>query len=150
MPHSDGETNLPASPDRPWYADGLRFECSQCGNCCTGAPGAVWVSEEEVLAIAEYLGKSLGEMKLLHTRPLRGALSLREFANGDCEFFDGRTRRCTIYPVRPTQCRTWPFWRSHLVSPQDWQDVQLDCPGAGCGTLVTLDEIERRASQIEL
>ena len=23
----------------PWYADGLAFTCTQCGNCCTGGPG---------------------------------------------------------------------------------------------------------------
>ncbi|WP_296458322.1 hypothetical protein [Rubinisphaera sp.] len=40
-----------------WYKDGLKFECTQCGNCCTGGPGAVWVSEEEIQAIAEYLEK---------------------------------------------------------------------------------------------
>ena len=27
----------------PWYRDGLRFECTRCGHCCTGAPGYVWV-----------------------------------------------------------------------------------------------------------
>ena len=38
------------------YADGLRFECTQCGNCCTGPPGRVWFSEEEGEAMAENLG----------------------------------------------------------------------------------------------
>ena len=36
----------------PWYADGLRFECSQCGDCCTGEPGYVWVDEAEITAMA--------------------------------------------------------------------------------------------------
>ena len=27
----------------PWYRDGLRFACTRCGACCTGAPGYVWV-----------------------------------------------------------------------------------------------------------
>ncbi|MFM1805538.1 MAG: hypothetical protein RL136_2417, partial [Planctomycetota bacterium] len=30
----------------PWYAEGLRFECTQCGNCCSGGPGAVWFTPE--------------------------------------------------------------------------------------------------------
>ena len=30
-----------------WYEDGLRFSCSQCGNCCTGPPGAVWFTDNE-------------------------------------------------------------------------------------------------------
>lgn len=140
----------PESSSEPWYKDGLRFRCTQCGNCCTGAPGAVWVSEEEIAAIAEYLGKSVGEVRLMHTRKLLGRISLREFANGDCEFFDGATRRCKIYPVRPVQCRTWPFWNSNLSSPEMWCQTEKDCPGAGAGDFVSLEEIEARASQIEM
>ena len=30
-----------------WYEQGLRFGCTQCGNCCTGPEGAVWFTEEE-------------------------------------------------------------------------------------------------------
>ena len=28
-----------------WYSEGLRFECTQCGACCSGEPGYVWVDE---------------------------------------------------------------------------------------------------------
>ena len=37
---------------KPWYADGLQFECTQCGDCCTGAPGYVWVNKSEIEALA--------------------------------------------------------------------------------------------------
>ena len=133
-----------------WYADGLGFSCTQCGNCCTGDPGVVWVSDDEIRQIAEYLGKPIGEIRLFHTRPVQGRVSLTEFENGDCTYFDAATRKCTIYPVRPRQCRTWPFWRSNLESPRTWQDVQKTCPGAGCGEFVSLDEIERLAARIEI
>ncbi|HBN75834.1 MAG TPA: hypothetical protein DD473_08455 [Planctomycetaceae bacterium] len=133
-----------------WYKDGLKFECTQCGNCCTGGPGAVWVSEEEIQAIAEYLEKPIGEIRLMHTRPLRGQKSLTEFANGDCTFFDSRARKGTIYPVRPVQCRTWPFWRSHLTDEKTWNDLQQDCPGINKGDLVQLEVIEARAAEREL
>ena len=36
----------------PWFKDGLRFKCTQCGDCCTGAPGYVWVNQEEIEALA--------------------------------------------------------------------------------------------------
>ena len=135
---------------KPWYAEGLKFECTQCGNCCTGAPGAVWISEDELQDIADHLNKSIGEVRLMHTRIVRGRLSLREYANGDCVFFDGESRGCTIYEARPIQCRTWPFWRSNIASSKDWQETQRECPGAGQGNFVSLEEIEHRASQIEL
>ena len=35
-----------------WYSEGLRFECSQCGDCCTGAEGYVWVNQAEIDAMS--------------------------------------------------------------------------------------------------
>src|SRR4051812_26119877 len=96
-------------PDHPWYAPGLNFTCTQCGNCCTGEPGFIWVDEAEVRAIAEFRQVSVGEVRYLDAKPVVDRISLREHANGDCVYLDGRTRGCTIYPVRPKQCRTWPF-----------------------------------------
>lgn len=134
----------------PWYQDGLRFECTQCGNCCTGSPGYVWVTENELRAIADYLDKPIGELRLLHTRPARGKVSLTEYANGDCVFLDPHTRGCTIYPVRPVQCRTWPFWKGNLSSPEAWERTCQTCPGAGRGHFVSLAEIEALASRSDL
>lgn len=136
--------------DGPWYSQGLKFRCTECGNCCTGSPGVVWVDDDEIAAIAEYLDKPVGEIRLLFCRPVRGKVSLNEYANGDCTFFDPKTRRCTIYPARPKQCRTWPFWTSNLTSEAEWKKVQKDCPGAGCGDLISFDEIEIRRAQTDL
>jgi Fe-S-cluster containining protein len=142
-------SSTPASPN-PWYTAGLRFECTGCGNCCTGQPGYVWVSEQDVRAIAEHLDKPVGEIRLLHTRPVRGKTSLTEYPNGDCTFLDPRTRRCGIYPVRPNQCRTWPFWRQNIDTPDDWQRTAADCPGCGAGPLVTLGQIDGLLAETDL
>ena len=40
----------------PWFKDGLRFTCTGCGDCCSGAPGFVWVSEEDIERLANHLG----------------------------------------------------------------------------------------------
>lgn len=138
------------SGDSPWYRDGLQFTCTQCGDCCTGFEGFVWVNEEEMQAIADHLGISLGAMKLEHTRKVGRKVSLKEFANGDCTFFDGEKRGCKIYSVRPRQCRTWPFWDSNLESPQTWRDTQKVCPGSGQGQFFSLEEIEAKAAVIRL
>ena len=53
MSHPDPAGDA-ARPD--WYDDGLRFECTQCGNCCTGPPGMVWFTPEEGRRMAEGLG----------------------------------------------------------------------------------------------
>lgn len=133
--------------ETPWYRDGLQFECTGCGDCCTGAPGFVWVNDEEIRAIANYLDKPIGEIRLLYTRPARGKVSLNEYRNGDCVFFDPQKRGCTIYPVRPIQCRTWPFWNGNIETPEAWESTCRDCAGSGRGALVPLEEIIHRASQ---
>ena len=43
----------------PWYRDGLAFTCTRCGDCCTGSPGYVWVTLEEMRRIAEYRHESV-------------------------------------------------------------------------------------------
>jgi uncharacterized protein len=133
----------------PWYQDGLRFGCTRCGNCCTGEPGFVWVNDDEVEAIAGRLGEPAEQVRGLYTRMSHRGPTLREKANGDCVFFE-RGVGCTIYEVRPRQCRTWPFWESNLATPADWQRTQRGCPGSGQGELITADEIGRRLKVIRL
>jgi Fe-S-cluster containining protein len=79
----------------PWYKDGLRFTCTRCGHCCTGAPGYVWVNEKEVQALADYRGEPAAEVHGLYTRAAGRRRTLREKENGDCVFFD-REAGCTV------------------------------------------------------
>jgi Fe-S-cluster containining protein len=132
-----------------WYSGGLRFRCTMCGKCCTGAPGFVWVTDEEVAAIADFLHVPHAEMLGLHTRVVQGERSLRERANGDCIFWDPSSG-CTIYDVRPAQCRTWPFWESNIKTPAAWQHTCDICPGSGQGELIPAEEITRRMNVIRL
>ena len=134
----------------PWYQEGLSFQCTQCGNCCSGPPGVVWVTEDELRAIAEFRGRSIGETRINHTRLIGNRMTLREFANGDCTFLDPETRRCTIYSTRPPQCRTWPFWNSNLVSPDSWNNANRTCPGIDQGPLVPLEIIQQQAAVIDI
>ena len=135
---------------RVWYQDGLRFRCTQCGNCCSGNPGFVWVNEADVQAIAEFRGISIGEMRINHTRLTGAGTTLREFANGDCTFLNPETRKCSVYPVRPAQCGTWPFWNSNLESPETWNRAKTVCPGMDQGELVQLESIRKQADVIDI
>lgn len=135
--------------DDPWYKDGLRFRCTRCGNCCTGEPGVVWVNDEEVAALAEFRKESPHEVIGLYTRRLGSRRTLRERANGDCVFWDA-AQGCTVYDVRPRQCRTWPFWESNLRSPKTWERTRHGCPGSGHGDLIPVEEITRRMKVIKL
>ena len=133
----------------PWYQDGLRFRCTRCGHCCTGEPGFVWITDEELAAIAAHRGESLEEVRSLYSRWTDRGRTLREKVNGDCVFYD-RQEGCTVYPVRPPQCRTWPFWESNVASPEDWDRTRAVCPGSGQGELISADEITMRLKLIRL
>lgn len=139
----------PDDPDQPWFRDGLQFTCTQCGKCCTGDPGYVWVTDDEAKSIAAFLGMPLREFLAVHTRLARGDRTLREKANGDCVFYDA-SRGCTIYRVRPMQCRTWPFWESNLTSPERWEKTEGTCPGSGQGELIPVEEIVKRMHKVKM
>ncbi|HZL36177.1 MAG TPA: YkgJ family cysteine cluster protein [Tepidisphaeraceae bacterium] len=133
----------------PWYADGLKFTCTQCGNCCTGGPGFVWISETEVARLAEYLKLTPQETLERYCRKVAGRISLKERrtpqGNYDCVFLTeqstpaengkpaNKKRGCSIYPVRPLQCRTWPFWPEILRSPEAWEFAGRRCHGMSAG-----------------
>ena len=141
--------------EQPWYADGLKFTCTQCGNCCTGGPGFVWVSREEVRRVAEFLKITPDEVVTRYCRRFGSKLSFKENVRDgewhDCVFLveqkvekrtpEGGTivmtrRGCSIYPVRPLQCRTWPFWPENLESEKDWDRASRKCHGMNAGKRV--------------
>jgi len=136
-----------------WYRDGLRFQCTQCGNCCTGAPGYVWVTKEEIRRIAEFRGRQDRWLPGDELRRVGFRYSLTEDqASGDCVFLtkqkDGQ-RGCSIYPVRPLQCRTWPFWGDNLTSSSAWAEASQTCPGMNNGThqgFVAIEQVRLKKS----
>lgn len=128
---------------QPWYQDGLKFTCTQCGNCCTGSPGYVWVNRAEVIALATRLGfDDIDSFEKKYVRLVGIRKSLKEYPNGDCVFFDSERRTCQVYEDRPRQCRTWPFWESNLKNRRAWQATCEVCPGSGQGKLHDLASIE--------
>jgi hypothetical protein len=127
-----------------WYRAGLSFECTQCGNCCSGDPGYVWATKSEIARISAFLGRTDGSLDKAHLRRVGLYYSLTEKPNGDCVFLkreNGKTM-CGIYPVRPLQCRTWPFWAENLNSPDSWNQAHQKCPGMNRGRSYTFVEIE--------
>ena len=47
-----------------------------------------------------------------------------------------------MYPVRPKQCRTFPFWPENVRSRRNWLDLGKECPGVGTGEFYAREEIE--------
>lgn len=112
----------------PIYKEGLRFECTGCGECCTGAPGYVWVSMSEMAKIAKHLDMDLTQFKRKFTRMKNGKYSLIDKKTSfDCIFLEDK--KCKIYDVRPVQCKTFPWWSGNLRSKEDWESCAEGCEG---------------------
>ncbi|HMO85248.1 MAG TPA: YkgJ family cysteine cluster protein [Lacipirellulaceae bacterium] len=139
-----------AENDQPWYADGLRFQCTGCGDCCTGGSGYVWVTQAEIDALARRLGMAADAFERKYVRNVGVRRTLKERKNYDCVFLDAQTRKCTVYEERPRQCRTWPFWNSNLRSPEAWQHTCEVCPGSGQGKLYSIETIEEQRAVISI
>ena len=129
---------------KPWYHKGLKFACTQCGNCCRnhGDYTYVYLSPREVSAIARHLGMARRAFLEAYCKAEDGWVTLRMDAPA-CPFLS-EENRCRIYPVRPAQCAAWPFWKENL-DRATWEEIQRDCPGIGQGELHSRAEIERTA-----
>jgi Fe-S-cluster containining protein len=137
--------------NQPWYHDGLRFTCTGCGDCCTGAPGYVWVNGDEIAALASELDLEVDEFEKRYVRQIGVRKSLKELKKTyDCIFLDAATRKCQVYAARPRQCRTWPFWESNIRTPESWAQTCEVCPGSGTGKLYQLATIEEQAAVVRL
>jgi len=123
---------------RSWYRDGLQFTCTQCGHCCTGEPGYVWLTKKEMQALATHLQVSFDDFTRKYVRKVGIRYSLIEKPDGACVFYD---KGCTVYAARPTQCRTFPFWPENLKSRIAWNELSEECPGVGQGRLYSVEEI---------
>jgi len=132
---------------KKWYITGLHFECLGCGECCSGPQeGYIWVTKQEVKIISDFLKMSERTFRRKFTKRVGLRTTIIEDAKTrDCIFLEGKDgkKRCSIYPVRPNQCRKWPFWQQNLKSPDTWNRAAQKCPGINKGRLYTFDEIEK-------
>lgn len=132
---------------KPWYSKGLRFRCTQCGNCCRnhGGYAFVYLTPSEVRSIAAWLRLDRREFLARYCTREDGAVTLRTDAPA-CPFLQP-DNRCAIYPVRPKQCATWPFWRENLEKAVWEEEVRACCPGIDQGERHPAAEIERIAEE---
>ncbi len=147
-------SKVESTDNKPWYHQGLRFECTGCGQCCSGGPGYTWVSDNEIIAIADYLKMDPINFVKKHVRSVSGNLALIEKAyldeKGneiyDCIFL--KDKKCQIYPVRPTQCKTFPWWTQNLHTEKDWEEAATRCEGISKDApLVDYETIQKQSAK---
>jgi Fe-S-cluster containining protein len=119
---------LEALEAAPWFGDGLRFTCTGCGHCCTGASGAVYLSELDVQRLASKLQLSRDDFIARYTQWSDSELALIDKPDSpECVFLSGKA--CSVYGARPTQCRTYPFWLINVLESEDWVAEAHACEG---------------------
>lgn len=136
-----------------FYQDGLRFECTQCSACCRFDPGFVYLSGKEIDAMANHLAIERNEFIQKFCRRVYAfgqlKFSLIEKSNYDCIFWEKEVGGCTVYPVRPAQCSTYPFWPSVLISREAWDHCGQGCPGINRGKKHSFEHIEKEKKRYE-
>lgn len=88
--------------------------CIACeGKCCTGKSGYIWVQKSEILALASFLKIKNENFILQYLSKVGFRYTLKEIPFQDgfaCVLFDTENHNCKAYDVRPSQCRSFPFW----------------------------------------
>ncbi len=84
------------------------YFCAMCGACCRW-PGIVRMNDAEIDQVADSFGMTPDAFinAYMDITPDRHSLTLISKGNDDCIFFDA-PNCCHIYPLRPTQCRSFP------------------------------------------
>ncbi len=115
--------------------DGFNYEfdsnkCDECGGkCCTGESGYIWISEDEIRSLGEYLGYKTELIKEIFLEKFGNRYSIKEkpYKGGlACIFFDEKNKNCSIYEYRPNQCRSFPFWE-HFK--RNFKELERECIG---------------------
>jgi len=105
--------------------------CESCGGkCCRGESGYIWTKYQEIVNMAAFLEMTVEDFATMYLRKVKHRYSLTEKQIGEndyaCIFFNEVKEQCMIYPVRPLQCRTFPFWEQFKNNEQEVRD---ECPG---------------------
>ena len=126
----------------------MRFACQTgCTKCCTRR-GSVYLTESDLRRAAEYLGMTAEAFEAQYVVRFRRVLRLRKPPRGEnnCRFLT--SEGCSIHPVKPTQCRTYPFWPSLISSKAIWTIEGTFCPGIGAGELVQIRAAREIAGEL--
>ncbi len=100
------------------------------------------MSTDDVKALAEHKGLTVDEFGRKYLIRCGTRLSLGENSRGHCVML-GEDNRCSVYDIRPRQCRSFPFWRRNVKTRENWEELTDLSPGINKGRLYTTAEIQK-------
>lgn len=103
------------------------FECRLCGECCNGF-GGTYVTSLDIRRISKFIGSDPDSFIQKYCDPSGSRHVLTQGTDGSCVFFDPE-KQCTIHPVKPRMCRTWPYLATIIKNPENWNAMASACPG---------------------
>lgn len=120
----------------------FRFSCTQCGACCRRR-GVVWLKKGESARLARHLHLTAAVFRARYVTRLDDGRELLEVPGEDrgCPLLDGDL--CSVDPVKPDQCRAYPFWREIVESPAYWRAERRECEGIGQGPVADPAHVRR-------
>jgi len=98
-----------------------------CGECCYGE-GGIYVAEDEVARIADFMGRAADRFLDLFCDTRNGRLYLKTGLDNYCIFFR-KEKMCLIHPVKPGRCIQWPFFEAIVEDEDNWDLAKEACPG---------------------
>lgn len=105
-------------------------KCESCGGkCCTGESGYIYLTLADIKNLQDKFSLSLQEVseKFLIKLGLRVSLKEKPYKDGfACIFFDEVSKNCSIYDIRPNQCKTFPFWN---YFKENFKELEQECIG---------------------
>ncbi len=103
------------------------FDCQLCGQCCKGF-GGTYVTRADIKNITEFIKADPDTFVATYCdmSGKRPVLTLND--RGTCVFFDPK-KQCTIHPVKPYMCKAWPFIKTIIKNPENWDIMANSCPG---------------------
>jgi len=128
-------------------AKGLRFECQPGCTACCEQQGFVYLTQEDVVRAAEFLGITPAAFERKYVYRTRNRMRLRVPRDSTCFFLE--SSGCAIHPAKPLQCRAFPFWPELLESRREWLKTAQYCPGIGKGPLIQIEFANEQAREMK-
>ncbi len=89
-----------------------KYDCTKCPGYCCSYP-VINVTKRDAERIAKHFGITLEQAEDRYLHSDHGYKRLLNRKDDEhyariCQFFDTDQRNCSIYPARPSTCRTFP------------------------------------------